>query len=152
MNATRFRLRLARDLDADEIAEVYYTSFRLLTFLPMLHTLDSYRWYIANRMLREWVVTVAEDDSGIASFLGRRGEEVGQLYTRPDCIGKGAGTQLIEAAKASGVAVLQLWCFQANARARRFYEARGFRAIQFTDGADNEERTPDVRYRWESAR
>ena len=32
---------------------------------------------------------------------------------------------------------------------RRFYEARGFRATRFTDGADNEERTPDVRYRCE---
>ena len=29
---------------------------------------------------------------------------------------------------------------------RRFYEARGFRTTRFTDGADNEERTPDVRY------
>jgi GNAT superfamily N-acetyltransferase len=74
-----------------------------------------------------------------------------QLYTRPDRIGRGAGTQLIEAAKSSGVAALELWCFQANARARRFYEARGFRAIRFTDGADNEERMPDVRYRWERA-
>ena len=36
-------------------------------------------------------------------------------------------------------------------RARRFYEARGFRAIRFTDGAGNEEKTPDVRYRWERA-
>ena len=33
----------------------------------------------------------------------------------------------------------------------RFYEARGFRAIRFTDGADNEEQMPDVRYRWELA-
>jgi putative acetyltransferase len=38
---------------------------------------------------------------------------------------------------------------QANTRARRFYEARGFRAIRFTDGGDNEEKTLDVRYRWE---
>jgi len=37
----------------------------------------------------------------------------------------------------------------ANARARRFYEARDFHAIRFTDGADNEERMPDIRYRWE---
>jgi hypothetical protein len=58
---------------------------------------------------------------------------------------------LIEAAKVSGVAALELWCFQANARARRFYEARGFSAIRFTDGAHNEERTPDVLYRWERA-
>jgi len=58
---------------------------------------------------------------------------------------------LIEAAKASGVLALELWCFQANAYARRFYEARGFHVIRFTDGAHNEERTPDVRYRWARA-
>ena len=82
-------------------------------------------------------------------FLGRRGEDWGHFYTRPDRIGQGVGTQLVEAAKASGVDALELWFFQANTRARRFYEARGFRAIRFTDGADNEEQTPDVRYRWE---
>ena len=95
-------------------------------------------------------MTVAEDDSGIVSFLARQGEEVRLLYTRPDRIGLGAGTQLVEAAKSSGVEALELWCFQANSRARRFYEARGFRAARFTDGTDNEEKTPDVRYRWEA--
>src|SRR5215813_6022753 len=119
-----------------------------LTFLPMLHDIDSYRWYVANRMLKEWVVTVAEDETGVVSFLGRQGEEVGHFYTRPDLIGQGAGTQLIEEAKASGVAALELWCFQANTYARRFYERHGFRAIRMTDGAGNEERMPDVRYRW----
>jgi putative acetyltransferase len=151
MTAPPFRLRAATDQDADEIAEVYCASFRLLTFLPMLHTLDSYRWYVANRMLREWAVMVAEDDGGIVAFLGLQGEEVGQFYTRPDRIGQGVGTQLMRMAQASGVAALELWCFQANVRARWFYEARGFRAIRFTDGAQNEERTPDVRYRWERA-
>jgi GNAT superfamily N-acetyltransferase len=143
-----FTLRAATAHDADEIADVYMASFRLLTFLPMLHDIGSYRWYVANVMLKECAVTIAEDDAGIVAFLALRGEEVQQFYTRPDRIGRGAGTQLIEAAKNSGVAALELWCFQANTRARRFYEARGFRAIRFTDGADNEERTPDVRYRW----
>jgi GNAT superfamily N-acetyltransferase len=146
-----FSLRQATENDAEAIAQVYYASFRLLVFLPKLHDIDSYRWYVANRMLKEWTVAVAEDDTGIVAFLGLRGEEVGHFYTRPDRIGQGAGTQLIEAAKSSDVGALELWCFQANARARRFYEARGFRAIRFTDGADNEERTPDVRYRWERA-
>ena len=144
-----FKLRPAAPDDADAIAAVYAASFRLLTFLPMLHDIDSYRWYVANVMLKEWAVTIAEDGTGIVAFLGRRGEEMGHLYTRPDRIGRGAGTQLIEAAKASGVGALELWCFEANARARRFYEARGFRAVRFTDGANNEERTADVRYRWE---
>jgi GNAT superfamily N-acetyltransferase len=143
-----FTLRRAIDEDAEAIAEVYFLSFRLLTFLPMLHTLSSYRWYVANRMLKEWAVTVAEDDTDIVAFLGLRGEELGHFYVRPDHIGQGPGTLLLEAAKSNGVEALELWCFQANVRARRFYEARGFKPIRFTDGADNEERMPDVRYRW----
>jgi hypothetical protein len=95
-------------------------------------------------------VTVVEDDTGIVSFLALQGEEVRLLYTRPDRIGlgagtqlieaaksSGAGTQLIEAAKSSGVEKLELWCFQANGRARRFYEARGFHTIRCGErGAD----------------
>jgi GNAT superfamily N-acetyltransferase len=144
-----FKLRRATASDADAIADVYSASFGLLTFLPMLHTIGGYRWFIANVILKECEVTVAEDENGIVAFLARKGEEVRLLYTRPDRIGMGAGTQLIDAAKASRADALELWCFQANERARRFYEARGFRPIRFTDGADNEERTPDVRYRWE---
>ena len=41
---------------------------------------------------------------------------------------------------------LQLWAFQSNAGGRRFYERHGFAAVEFTDGAGNEERWPDVRY------
>ena len=43
---------------------------------------------------------------------------------------------------------LDLYCFQANARARRFYERHGFEAIAFGDGSGNEERQPDIRYAW----
>jgi GNAT superfamily N-acetyltransferase len=146
-----FRLRRATADDADAIASVLTASFRLLSFLPMLHTAEEDRRFIATVILRDCEVTVAEDESGIVSFLARSGEEVRLLYTRPDRIGSGAGTQLIETAKRSRVAALELWCFQANTRARRFYEARGFRAIRFTDGADNEERMPDIRYRWDRA-
>ena len=135
--------------DAQGIAAVFTPSFRLLTFLPMLHTPEENRRFIENVILRTCEVTVAEDDRGIVSFLAREDEEIRLLYTHPACIGSGAGSLLIDAAKSSGVDALELWCFQANQRARHFYEARGFRAIRFTDGADNEEKTPDVRYRWQ---
>lgn len=144
-----FSIRCATVGDIDAIAALFSASFRLLTFLPMLHTVAETRWFIANVIFRDCEVIVAEDASGIVSFLARQGEEVRLLYTGPDYIGHGAGTLLIEAAKNSGVDALELWCFQANARARRFYEARGFHAIRFTDGLGNEERTPDIRYRWE---
>ena len=89
-----FTLRRATSSDADAIANVYHTLFRLLTFLPMLHTTEEYRWFVSNVTLKECEVTVAEDQSGIVAFLARRGGEIRLLYTRPDRIGMGAGTQL----------------------------------------------------------
>ena len=137
--------------DAGDIAAVFSSSLRLLTFLPVLHTVQEDRWFIENVILKECEVIVAEGDGGIVSFLARNGEEIRLLYSHPGFIGSGAGSLLLDAVKKSGVAALELWCFQANQRARRFYEDRGFRAVRFTDGRDNEEKVPDVRYRWERA-
>jgi hypothetical protein len=54
-----FTLRRVTASDADAIADLYSASFRLLTFLPMLHTIDEYRWFIANVILNDCEVTVA---------------------------------------------------------------------------------------------
>lgn len=144
----KFSTRPARAEDAAAIAGVLSPSFRLLSFLPMLHTEEEDRWFIENVILKECAVTVAEGETGIVAFMAQEGEEVRMLYAHPDHIGAGAGSLLIEVAKQSGAAALELWCFQANTLARRFYERHGFKAIRFTDGYDNEEKTPDVRYRW----
>jgi putative acetyltransferase len=149
--ATRFRCRRATLDDAGGIAAVFSSSLRLLTFLPVLHTVEEDRQFIENIILKECEVIVAEGDVGIVSFLARNGEEIRLLYSHPDFIGSGAGSQLLDAVKKSSIVALELWCFQANERARRFYEERGFRAVRFTEGRDNEEKVPDVRYRWERA-
>ena len=62
--------------------------------------------------------------------------------------GRGAGSVLLERAKARSAGVLRLWAFQRNERARCFYERRGFRAVRFGDGSENEENEPDVLYEW----
>lgn len=149
--ATRFRCRRATLDDAGGIAAVFSSSLRLLTFLPVLHTVEEDRRFIENIILKECEVIVAEGDPGIVSFLALNGEEIRLLYSHPDFIGSGAGSLLLDAVKKSSIVALELWCFQANERARRFYEERGFRAVRFTDGRDNEEKVPDVRYRWERA-
>jgi GNAT superfamily N-acetyltransferase len=137
--------------DAGDIAAVFSPSLRLLTFLPVLHTVEEDRRFIEDVILKECEVIVAEGEAGIVSFLAHDGEEIRLLYSHPGFIGSGAGSLLLAAVKRSGVDALELWCFQANERARRFYEDRGFRAVRFTDGQDNEEKVPDVRYRWERA-
>jgi putative acetyltransferase len=57
------------------------------------------------------------------------------------------GQALLSAAK-ENLPQLDLWTFQQNVQARQFYERRGFRAIEMMDGSGNDERVPDIRYRW----
>ena len=144
-----FTTRLATIDDAEAIARVFSPSFRLLAFLPFFHTVEEDRCFIEDVILKECVVTVAKGEAGIVSFLARQEEEIRLLYSHPDFVGRGAGSLLLEAAKKSGVAALELWCFQANTGARRFYESHGFQVMRVTDGQDNDEKMPDALYRWE---
>ncbi len=43
---------------------------------------------------------------------------------------------------------LQLCTLQSNTGAHRFYEGHGFVAVERTDGRNNQEQAPDVRYEW----
>jgi hypothetical protein len=63
-----FTLRRATACDAEAIVNVYWASFRLLTFLPMLHTIEENRRFIANVILKECEVTVAEDEPASSPF------------------------------------------------------------------------------------
>jgi hypothetical protein len=108
--AVQFKCRRATIGDDVAVASVFSPSLRLFTSLPMLHTVEEDRWFVENMILNGCEVTVAEDESGIVSFLARNGEAIRLLYTHPACIGSGAGTQLIEAATARGTAALELWC------------------------------------------
>jgi GNAT superfamily N-acetyltransferase len=74
--------------------------------------------------------------------------KVEHLYVAPDWIGRGAGRRLLDLAKERRPGGLELYCFQVNARARRFYERNGFEPVAFGDGSGNMERQPDVLYRW----
>jgi GNAT superfamily N-acetyltransferase len=73
---------------------------------------------------------------------------VEQLFIAPNMVGQGIGSRLLELALAHLRPPVRLYTFQANERARRFYEKHGFQAIRFTDGEANEERWPDVLYEW----
>ncbi len=72
---------------------------------------------------------------------------IDRLYVDPDRTGSGIGSRLMTVAKAQRATGLRLWTFEANVRARRFYERHGFVPTASTTG-DNEEGAPDVRYEW----
>jgi GNAT superfamily N-acetyltransferase len=76
---------------------------------------------------------------------------IDQLMVHPQQVKRGIGRVLLARALRQLPRPVQLWTFQANWAARRFYDLQGWRAVAFTDGADNEERVPDVLYRLDPA-
>ena len=66
------------------------------------------------------------DDARSSRSSRCRRPMVEQLYVAPAWIGHGVGRRLIDLAKARRPDGLDLYCFQANTRARRFYERNGF--------------------------
>lgn len=93
---------------------------------------------------------VAEVDGEVVGLLVLDGDDVDQLYVDPAMTGQGVGSRLLARAKAERPGGLELWTFQANAGARRFYARHGFVEAARTDG-DNEERAPDLRLAWRPA-
>ncbi|MGZ4764386.1 MAG: GNAT family N-acetyltransferase [Ilumatobacteraceae bacterium] len=91
-------------------------------------------------------VWVADLDGVVVGQLMLARGWLHHLYIDPAWIGRGLGDEFIALARQRQPDGLQLWAFQSNTRARRFYERHGFVAVEFTDGHRNDERWPDVRY------
>jgi GNAT superfamily N-acetyltransferase len=84
----------------------------------------------------------------VLGFMALDGDELDQLYLRPGYYRQGIGSRLLALAKRESPGRQRLYTFQRNARARAFYEAHRFRAVDLNDGSRNEESEPDVQYEW----
>jgi GNAT superfamily N-acetyltransferase len=111
-----------------------------------VHDDDDVRGYFASRIVEDCELWVAEQDGALAGILVLDGDFVDQLYVEPGLTRRGVGSALLAVAKRERPQGLQLWAFQTNTGARRFYERHGFVEARRTDGRDNEERAPDVLY------
>ena len=145
----RTDLRRAQPEDAEAIADVYLSSFAATYDFPRAHSDDDVRRWVAEVLPRTrevWVATAAH--GSIVAMMALTADMVDQLYVAPGWTGQGIGSRLIGLAKERRPQGLDLYTFQVNAGARRFYERHGFAAVAFGDGSENEERQPDVRYAW----
>jgi GNAT superfamily N-acetyltransferase len=135
--------------DADEIARIFMASRRdALPYLPELHTDEDTHDFFARIVMRDDDVWLAKSGGEILGFVAVKPGWVDHLYLRPGHYRRGIGSLLLAKAKSLQPGGLTLWAFQKNTRARAFYESHGFKPIEFTDGAANEENEPDVRYGW----
>lgn len=120
-----------------------------MAYLPALHTPEEDLAYFCAQ-LRERECQVAVQDDNAVGFAIFGDGWLHHLYVDPAWQSRGIGTALLSAAKSRSEIGLQLWAFQANTGARRFYERHAFVVVEETDGSGNEERVPDVRYRWDA--
>ena len=108
------------------------------------------RWF-AEQVMPSRDVWVAEQDGECVGVLVLDEAWLDHLYVLPDRCGQGIGSLLLEAARALRPGGFDLWVFESNTGAQRFYERHGLVVVERTDGSANAERAPDVRYRWDGA-
>ena len=111
-----------------------------------IHDDEDVRAHFASHVVGDCELWVAEDAGALVGILVLDGDFVDHLYVEPGLTGRGIGAALLAVARRERPGGLQLWTFQSNAGAQRFYERHGFVATRRTDGRDNEERAPDVLY------
>ncbi|MFT3809341.1 MAG: GNAT family N-acetyltransferase [Micropepsaceae bacterium] len=144
-------IREATTDEALAAAEVFLAARHAMEdIVPMVHGDDETRAWMRDIVFREDTVTIALMDGRLAAMMATSPGWIDHLYVHPDFHNRGLGTALVQTARHSphAAAGLQLWTFQANTGARRFYARHGFKEVELTDGQGNEEKTPDVRLEW----
>jgi GNAT superfamily N-acetyltransferase len=140
-------IRRSTPADTAPIADLFLASRATMTYLPQLHGEDDTRAFIAGVVAGKetWV---AERNGAVVGFAVVDGGWLEHLYVHPSRFNTGTGAKLFEQATQKHPQGFQLWVFQKNAGARRFYERHGCALEKLTDGADNEEKLPDALYIW----
>ncbi len=142
-------MRRAEPADAAAVADVWLRSYTAaLPGVRRAHTDDEVRAWFRDVVVPERETWVADAGGTVVGLLVLGAGEIEQLYLDPAWRGRGLGDRFVALAQRLSGGGLSLWTFQVNTSAGRFYERHGFVAVERTDGRDNEEREPDVRYVW----
>ena len=135
--------------DAPGIVRVFTEARSKMTYLPVVHTAEETREHFTN-LVKLGHCWVAKDRGSIVGFMEVRAGWLNHLYISPGSQNRGIGKALLDQAKAIAKTGLQLWMFEDNKGAIRFYEREGFVLEEQRDihTAINEENLPDRRYSW----
>ncbi|MEM8697790.1 MAG: GNAT family N-acetyltransferase [Pseudomonadota bacterium] len=122
-------IQSANPSDYDEIADVWHTSASLPGVGPdPLVSRAALRARIEPEVANGWRISVAKAEGQIVGFLAVSAEKkvLSQIFVRPDFIGSGLGSRLLQLAMQQMPFGFTLSTASTNTIARRFYEKWGF--------------------------
>ncbi len=139
-------VRRARLGEAEIVCAVWLAARRAaFPAIPApVHSEDEIRRWFVEEVFPMQEVWVAEVERAVVGMLVVEAGCVAQLSVDPSYQRGGVGGMLLERAKLGSPEGLHSWTFESH----RFYERHGFVLVESTDGRENEERSPDRRYRW----
>jgi ribosomal protein S18 acetylase RimI-like enzyme len=144
-----FSLRRAVPEDAAVLTDIHVRARReSMSYLPDTNSAEEVLAWIREVVLTHDEVWVAARGEDVVGFLALSDDLLYHLYVYPEDQGQGAGSALLDLVKELRPGGFRLWVFQRNEQARGFYEHRGLRLVELTDGSENEEREPDALYEW----
>ena len=147
--AADLTIRRAVPADAPAVGDVYLAAFKTTYDFPLAHTDEECRDWLAEQVVPQMETWVAQIGRRVVAMMVLDEAGIGHLHVDPLWHRHGIGSRLVALAKERRPGGLDLYTFQVNQRARRFYERHGFVLVTLGDGSGNEEGQPDVLYRWQ---
>jgi putative acetyltransferase len=131
--------RLLTQSDAVAAANLHRIAGALIPgYDTTLHTEEEYHILYRDRVMIDGPVWGAFEGAVLRGHIALLSGWIDHLYVDPEYNGKGIGSALVSIAQSC----LRLYMFQANVRARSFYERHGFIIEKLTNGDRNEEKMP----------
>jgi GNAT superfamily N-acetyltransferase len=148
MMSSRPIIRSAEAKDMLACAAILNAWIDATEWMPRVHDHGDVERYYCQVVFKERRVSIAENDGQACAFMALSGDGyVTALYADPAHRNAGLGKHLIDSAKTVFPKKLQLWTFEANKAAQRFYRREMFSEVKRTAG-DNEEGLPDILLQW----
>ncbi|MCX8996611.1 GNAT family N-acetyltransferase [Rhizobiaceae bacterium BDR2-2] len=134
--------------DMDAVADIYRRSFdQRLPWLASTGTREEDRIFFRETVFPHSDLWGALDNGRIVGFAAIRDIWLDHLYVLPEFQSRGVGSLLLRHCQLQN-SELQLWTFQQNCGASRFYETHGFELVRATETPESRDKEPDALYHW----
>jgi len=147
MNRSCF-IRDANKTDMPVCAAILNDWIDETSWMPRVHDREDVERYYRDIVFRERQVKIADVDGRACAFMALSDDAyITALYAGRDYRRAGLGKGLVDHAKTIFPDRLNLWTFDENRDAQRFYRREMFTEVRRTND-DNEEKLPDILFQW----